>query len=169
MLLREFIMASVSVFLFDKEQSIATNEARKDNYLNLFNGFREHAAASNGDKANGCNLLGVELARRGLKKEAIYTKRSEFLRIWDNIQHVPEDCASWKKALTAIREATTPASLILLDKMLLAYDAMIAAQEKMAELYSEWQELSNIATVAETVPFSDEVAVTDASRQLRAA
>ena len=167
MLIREFILSSVSVFLFDKEQAKATNEARKDNYLNLFNNFRQQANATPGDKANAVNLLGVELAKHGFKKESIYTRRSEFLRVWDNISFVSEDCNSWAKALRQIREATTPESLILIDKMVKLMESIEAAQTQLMEVYAEWQSLS--IDPAEAITFSDESAAVVDTRQLRAA
>lgn len=165
MLIREFIAHSSAVFALIKEQSKVSNEVRKEHISSLFANMRTLANATDGDKTNAVNLLGVDLAARGWKKNSIKVVRSEFLRIWDNIGHVPQDCTSWKKALSAIRSATTGEGLILIENMLAAQEAIEAAQKRLADLYAEWRDLS--LDVANDITFSDEHQSTD--RQLRAA
>jgi len=116
--------------------------------------MREHADITEGDLVNATNLLGVELATRKFKKESIYTRRSEFRRIWENIGLVDSETVSWKGALRDIRIATVPESVRLIDSMADIADKIELLQKQLAESYEQWQALDS--TAAKDIQFSDE-------------
>ena len=153
--IRDVVINAVSIITWEKEQGKSTNETRKEYYSMLFDAMREHTGISDGDLVNASNLFGVGLAEKGLKKDGIKVKRSEFRRIWENIKHVCENTASWQGAIRDIRTATTLPSVLMLDDMVTIADQIEALQAKLADKYSEWQALDSTA-IADTITFSDE-------------
>ena len=152
--IRNIVMNTVAILRWEKEQTAVTNEQRKDNYHVLFSDMRE-TQASESDIVNAANLLGVEMKRAGQKDSSIKVKRSEFRRIWENIAHVPEDCSGWKKALTAIRVATTSEQEILRQDIAKVQEQILALQDKLANLQQELSAIDN-PIEEEVITFSDE-------------
>ncbi|MEB3214056.1 MAG: hypothetical protein VKL39_22095 [Leptolyngbyaceae bacterium] len=152
--IRDVVTNAAAIFSWEKEAAKATNEQRKEYYGLLFDAMRENADISEGDMVNATNLLGVELTARKFKRESIYTRRSEFRRIWENIGLVDSETASWQGALKDIRNATVPESVRMLDAMAALQEKIEAMQKQLAETYEQWQALD--PTVATTIVFSDE-------------
>ena len=131
--IRDVVINAAAITQWEKENSRVTNEQRKEYYSMLFDAMREHSDISEGDLINATNLLGVELAAHKCKKEYIYTRRSEFRRIWENIGLVDSETSSWKGALNDIRNATVPESIRLIDSMALLADKIEAMQQQLVE------------------------------------
>jgi hypothetical protein len=95
------------------------------------------------------------LAEKGFNKNSIKVMRSEFRKIWEHIDHVAEETASWKAALRDIRTATVPESLRLIDDMTATLEAIEKLQATLAEQYATWQACDG-SIVADVITFSDE-------------
>lgn len=162
--IRNIVMEACSIFQWEKEQSQATNAARKEHYSNLFASMRQ-SNPTEGDVVNATHLLGVQLMQAGWKPDSIKVRRSEFRRIFEGIKFVSEDCGSWKKALSQIRSATTPRSQIISDELVKIKEQIEAMQEKAADLLAELEQLEQVKQ-ADEVQFSDEE---QGDKQLKAA
>ena len=153
--IRDVVINAISIRAWEKDAANSTNDTRKEYYSMLFDAMREHSGISDGDLVNATNLFGNGLTEKGFNKNSIKVMRSEFRKIWENIDHVDTETSSWKAALRDIRTATIPESIRLMDDMTATLEAIEKLQETLAEQYATWQACDG-SIVADDIVFSDE-------------